>query len=487
VVFPVVADMHSESEPVMKKPTDWKGWWDSKMHLLYARRAARAFGADFFADLGDIGMDRWNKGGLPDWESHMKPRMELQYQLYSGCRIPVLFAVGNHDLGHPKFQISKQQWGECFNLRQKRERLGATQLGADGTWGYLDIPAKRTRAILLNTTDTGAMKEGVSAEQTEWLAGALDSTPAGWRVVALSHISLHETLGDWHNGAGKRHRRTDGFVRVRTLFERFAASRGTPVFSVAGHSHLDAEISENGVSYVVTQSYGTTPWQKIDPLTRYSLLNRNATLLVDMFALKPSTGEMRVFRIGHGGESADRVLPRDANLGARCAAFCGSEARLVVPGVSRTVRFRVSEGEAAQRDMTAETRDGIRFVWIDNKGGEITKAQFDFFAAESAGPAPVALILSVPLYMAGLSVEEAPCAHPDWKMPPGHPEIATRTGWLGGGHSNTTLHFRWNVVNAPRLAGVFCVYGRSAFSAVERGAVECSAPAGTTLDVAVNA
>ena len=54
----------------------------------------------------------------------------------------------------------------------------------------------------------------------------------------------------------------------------------------------------------------------------------------------------------------------------------------------------------------------------------------------------VALVLSVPLYMPGLSVGEAPCGHPRWKMPPDHPEIRKRVGWLGGGHSYTTFYFR---------------------------------------------
>lgn len=197
VVFPVVSDLHAEGEPKLKVPVTGIDWWDSKIHLLYACCAARAFESDFFADLGDIGMDRWQKGGLPSWESHMQPRLEIQYRLYRGMKMPIVFAVGNHDLGHTQKTITTREWGELFNLRQKKERVGATELGPDGDYGFLDLAAKKTRVLFLNTTSTGAMGKGISRAQTAWADKAVAGTPPGWRLVVLSHICLHRNMGRW--------------------------------------------------------------------------------------------------------------------------------------------------------------------------------------------------------------------------------------------------------------------------------------------------
>ena len=485
VVFPIVSDLHAEGEPKLKVPVTGIDWWDSKIHLLYACCAARAFEADLFADLGDIGMDRWQKGGLPPWDAHMKPRMEIQYRLYENLEMPVLFAVGNHDLGHPQKTITVREWGECFNLRQKKERVGATELGPDGDYGILDLAAKKTRILLLNTTSMSPMGKGISRAQTVWAEKVVAGTPSGWRLVVLSHICLHRNMGRWLPDTLERPD-GEGFTEIRAQLEKFAAARRMPVYALSGDSHFDNELTENGVTYAITQSYGTVPWQMLPPESRYQLLDRAHNLLVDMVALKPASGAMKVFRIGAGGELADRDLVHDPNRGTRKFVYSSGVARLAVPGVTKTVLFTVAAGDARKKNLTAESRDGLRFVWLDNAGGEINKEQFEFFNREAEGREPVALVLSVPLYILGLSVEDAPCGHVLWKMPPDHPEIKTRTGWLGGGHSYTTFYFRWNVLHAPRLAGIFAAYSDKSFAACDEGAVECVAPAADGLKVVVN-
>ena len=485
VVFPLVSDLHAEGEPTLKVPVVGIDWWDSKIHLLYACCAARAFEADFFADLGDIGMDRWQRGGLPPWEAHMKPRMEIQYRLYENLEMPVLFAVGNHDLGHPQKTITVREWGECFNLRQKKERGGATELGPDGDYGFLDLAAKKTRILFLNTTSTGPMGKGISRAQTDWAEKAVAATPSGWRLVVLSHSCLHRNMGRWLPATLERPD-GEGFAEIRAQLEKFATARRMPVCAFSGDSHFDNELTENNVTYAITQSYGTSPWQMLPPESRYHLLDRAHDLLVDMVALKPASGAVKVFRIGAGGELADRDLVRDPNRGTRKFVYSSGVARLAVPGVTKTVRFTVSADDARTKNLTTESRNGLRFVWLDNAGGEITKEQFEFFKREAESREPVALVLSVPLYIPGLSVEEAPCGHVHWKMPPDHPEIKTRTGWLGGGHSYTTFYFRWIVLHTPRLAGIFAAYSDTSFAACDEGAVECVAPAADGLKVVIN-
>jgi hypothetical protein len=485
VVFPIISDLHAEGEPKMKAPVTRLDWYDAKIHLLLARAVARRFNSDFIADLGDFGMDRWQKGGLPPWKEHMSPRMDLQYRLYRGEKVPVLFAPGNHDFGHPKKTITLKEWGECFNLRQKRERAGATELSANGDYGYLDLDAKKTRVVFMDTSETAPMGKGITASQVEWLGETARTTPAGWRLVVVSHIPLHRSLGrmpsesfDIPDGVG--------FAESRDILEKFAASRSMPVYTFAGHSHSDLEVEEKGVIYAISQSYGTAPWQRITPDARYTLVDRASTVIVDMVAIKPKNGEAKIFRVGAGGEKLDRDLVRGINRGAASWVYSSNRLRVNVPGVTARTSFKVGAGEAKAKNMTSEVRDGVRFVWIDNAGGEVTEAQRNFFNREAAKREPVALVLSVPVFVAGLSLDEAPSAHVAWKMPPDHPEINVRVGWLGGGHSYQTFYFRWNIFTAPRMVGIFAAYRDKSFVASDYGVVECVAPEDKGLEVVVN-
>ena len=486
VVFPVLTDVHDETKPVVHVPEKWLDFWEQKLHVLYAKYAAQRFGADFVADLGDIGMDRCQGGKAAPWAEHMKPRLELHYRLYDGLDVPVLFSCGNHDLGHSQRHITTKEWATYFNIPQRRNRKGATELGPTGDYGYLDLAAKRTRIVFLNTSVDSVGGEAISKEELAWIGPAVESTPQGWRLVVLSHICLEPHLGYWTLPGDNGVHDGNGFPEMRAILEKFAAARKVPVIAIAGHSHCDFELEQNGVIYAISQCLGTTPFQAIPANGRYQVVDRGHQTIFDFVALKPANGDCRMFRVGAGGEAADRDLATNADRGSVAAAFAGGTLRLTVPGVMGSRSFTVSADEARRKNLTAETRDGIRFVYIDNAGGELTQEQFDFFNREKGSLTPVALVLSVPLYMPGLTVEEAPCGHPRWKMPPDHPEIRKRVGWLGGGHSYTTFYFRWNVLHAPRLVGVFSAYADRSFAASCDGVFQASAPAKSGLNVVIN-
>ena len=485
VVFPILTDIHDETTNEVKVPKTWLDFWQQKLHVLYAKYAAQKFGADFIADLGDIGMDRWQGGKPAPWAEHMKPRLELEYKLYDGLDIPVLFSCGNHDLGHPQKHITTKEWASYLNIPQQRNRKGATALSPDGDYGYLDLAAKRTRIVFLNTSVDSVGGDNISNEELAWVGSALRSTPQGWRLCVLSHVCLDPHLGCWVI-ENDNIRQPNGFPEMRALLEKFAAERKMPVYAFAGHSHCDFEREMNGVVYAITQSLGTTPFQAIPGHGRYQVVDRGHQTIFDFVALKPASGDCRMFRVGAGGEAADRDLSTNADRGSVAAVCTGDRVRLTVPGVVERCSFSVSTDDAKRKNLTAETRDGIRFVYIDNAGGELTQEQFDFFNREKVSRTPIALILSVPLYMPGLSVDEAPCGHPKWKMPPDHPEIKKRVGWLGGGHSYTTFYFRWNVLHAPRMVGVFSVWADKSFAATCDGVFQAVASASTGLHVNVN-
>lgn len=320
VVFPLVADIHA-ARPGFLYPPDFR---DPKIHSVLAQRAALAFKADFFAELGDIGFDRDLKWKPSKKEDALK-RLESQRNLYKGFPLPVLFCMGNHDTGRAnggdfsELRLSAGQYGGMFNGMMKK-RGTPLVTGPNEDYGYFDVPGKRSRVFFLNTSDND--ERGFSLEQMQFLADGLKGVPPGTCVVLLSHICIHPTLGTWK---GERARRiANGEICMRMLADFKTSGKGegegvswdfskvkdgsiTGIFS--GHSHVNAQAEHRGIAFVLTQSYGTVSAKDLPEGVDYvTPVFRTRSMLVDMVAVKPDRREFRVFRIGAGGAERDRAF-----------------------------------------------------------------------------------------------------------------------------------------------------------------------------------
>lgn len=307
VVFPIVTDVHS-SRPAIAEPPDFS---DSKMHILFACRAAEKFKADFIADLGDIGLDTPATAA----PSNAQARLQANVQLFGHAPVPVLFAMGNHDHGRQEFRVTNKLYGELFNGPMKK-RFPTCVTGPDCDYGSFDVPEKRCRVFFLNSSD-GAYY-GFSLPQLQFLADNL-RLPAGHSAVVLQHLCVN-AIGRWKSYPD---RVAHGAVYTKILEDFAAGAAGSLetvswdfrknrnarlVGSISGDSHFDRQLTTNGVTYVITQGYGGISPKELSEGCVVTPFSRASAMLIDVAAIKPEKGEFRMFRIGAGGAARDRTF-----------------------------------------------------------------------------------------------------------------------------------------------------------------------------------
>jgi len=312
--FTFVTDIHSRSADIAA-PIDWT---DGKMHIPLAIRTAVLAEADFVADLGDQDLER-----MCTSRETLERRMASTIALYEPCPLPVLFCMGNHDHGRPfpgekERPVTNARFGETFNTLAGRH--GHTLvLSPDKSWGYYDVPAKRLRAIFLNTSD-GAYY-GYTAAQLQFFANAL-CLPKGWTAVALQHYCIVSAIGHWRSwreksafcgaNAAIAQRIAEDMIAHAKGSEKgvswdFTGLEGTNFAGFfCGDSHFDHQIDWQGVHYTVSQGYSGCPAHDFPYGAVSTPFARNRMCLFELVAVKPEKGQVKVFRVGAGGEARDR-------------------------------------------------------------------------------------------------------------------------------------------------------------------------------------
>ena len=317
VAFPIVTDVHSRTGALPKDLS----FADSKMHIFLAQHAAEEGMADFLADLGDIDLDMGSfkngKRAAFCEKEQMEARLDAQVRIYEDCPCPVFFCVGNHD--HSGGRYASAQFGARFNVGITQARGHALALGPDGSYGFYDIPAKKTRAIFLNSSDEGYY--GYSVAQLAFFARSLATLPEGWTAFLLQHFCIQTVIGRWTSYPDTKAKRQE---KVIAVMEDFVARRKGSADGVAwdfsgrkdarfagcffGDSHFDNYLRANGVDYSISQGYGTVQPKELTivPTAVYTRFPRASQMLVDYVGIKPAKREVRIFRLGAGGPARDR-------------------------------------------------------------------------------------------------------------------------------------------------------------------------------------
>lgn len=326
VSFPLITDVHSHAPgPTGTAPA----WGDSKSHVLFQRAIAQATGADFLANLGDMDFDVNILGTTPDW-TQVQPVIDGFVKLYSNERRPVLFTVGNHD--HAKGRWTSKQFGDTFLRGINGPHGHDLHLSDCGTWGYYDIPAKKFRAIFLNTSDEGYL--GFSVRQMQFLSDTLAAAPEGWNVAIFQHANIPSFIASWRRFIGDGNFKRSGIEMQ--MVEDFANHRGDLVqgfnnppirgqfggvkwdFSQSkanlvgvfqGHLHAESFLKYANVAYVIRPGYGTVPYdcrcgEWRDPKHELKF-NRVTDMMIDLVAVKPTRRLVHIFRFGCGGPKSE--------------------------------------------------------------------------------------------------------------------------------------------------------------------------------------
>jgi len=317
VIFPLISDLHS-GIPEFQAPVNFR---DSKIHAVILLRAASQLHADFVADLGDHGFDR-DSNWVASTLEHAEKRLQSQVALYKSTDLPVIFCMGNHDdgsaNGHSRSEkkLSTKEFGEMFSGQTVAKGYKLTR-GPNGDWGFFDLPEKKFRVFFMNTCDEGNYGF-FSKAQLQFLADGL-KLHEGWTAVTLEHICLHQTIGCWLPSRKSSMRNDQIYIKILEDFVKnakgeldgvnwdFTGNRNTALAgTLSGDSHFDAQATENGVNYVITQSYGTINLNNLPENGRNLRFDRSRELLCDVVVIKPQKRVMRFFRLGAGGAECDR-------------------------------------------------------------------------------------------------------------------------------------------------------------------------------------
>ena len=176
-------------------------------------------------------------------------------------------------------------------------------------------PLPVEKAFFVSTAECGNGGGcAISLEQVAFMRKAVAETPDGWAVTFFSHECLHPDCGRWDSPDYKtpRHKLSPGYVGMRELIsETVRGGRLKAHGILCGDSHYDLDWTdpESSIRYVISQGYGGCgkkqhPKSPAVPVELH--FDRAKQMLVDVSAIRPRTGEWKVFRVGVGGASRDR-------------------------------------------------------------------------------------------------------------------------------------------------------------------------------------
>lgn len=307
VIFPYMTDIHSRSVTIAD-PIDWS---DSKMHIYIGQQAARQMKVDFFADLGDMEIEM-----VPKTPEEVESMLASKQTIYRDFDLPALFSMGNHDHGKNRI-VSSDRFGEMFNGMTAAKGFKLV-FGESQSWGFYDLPEKKTRVFFTNTSDDGYY--GLSVSQLQFIADHLADLEEGWTAVIMQHFCVQVVIGHWTSWPNCHAKNEDVFIK---MCEDFVANRSGGMNGVKwdftankdtrlagcfyGDSHFDHHLLSNGVHYSISQGYGgVNPKELPDDQAVHTNFNRASECLVDVVVIKPEKREVKIFRVGAGGEARDR-------------------------------------------------------------------------------------------------------------------------------------------------------------------------------------
>ncbi len=275
----------------------------SYMHIGYAAEAAKAFGADFMVNLGDIGLNAYPATVDAAYAKTVVDNTQAEMLKYDGIW---LYAAGNHDWDAGEGQFYSEQFLTDTFQKPWQERAGENlHLTPGKVYCYYDIPEKGLRVILLNSTGTGTQGGFYyifDEPQMQWLEALLAETPADLDVLVMCHYMPHP-LGRWTTSNPPEYS-LESNARVMGILADYAKEHQL-VGLITGDAHVNMHVCEDGVNYFISQGYGWVVPDLMLEGTRHAFFDYTETLCLDVVAIKPASNEVHTFRIGAGGASYD--------------------------------------------------------------------------------------------------------------------------------------------------------------------------------------
>ena len=285
VTFPVLSDLHTILEDI---DTSEPGLRNTLNAIEAVHQADAIFNFDFFADLGDIGLELPQNEG----EENRKRLLKTYSDAHHCVGKPSIVCMGNHDYDHGKLTAS--DFGDIMN-RPNLERGHILHFGENSSYGYYDMVSKGVRIFFLNTSNGNPYM--LDEVQLDFLEKNL-LVPEDWCAVVLMHACPHV------NGHCVRvpYKVPPSFVR----FGKIVSQATCAVCVFCGDSHFDNEFSFGRAPGFLTQGYGGATGNYLPPGGRLMRFDSARTMLAELVVLRPELRRVDVLRIGANDAAADR-------------------------------------------------------------------------------------------------------------------------------------------------------------------------------------
>ena len=170
--------------------------------------------------LGDTNSVLWEGSG----QSYGGEEYNTFAEQLRPCSNKVYFALGNHDraawdgLDYNDIKIIYNDFIASKDVTGNKERY----------YYYFDIPDKKLRYVVLNTSESTTDYHRMSATQLEWIKTAVTLPASNWAVVVLGHLDIDpNTFCE------------DGSDDGATIISNINTCNGRVVGYFCGHQHLD--------------------------------------------------------------------------------------------------------------------------------------------------------------------------------------------------------------------------------------------------------
>lgn len=203
--------------------------------------------------------------------------------------------VGNHDDGNTTNKLFPDSY--IYAYLMAAEECPQIVRGGDFYY-YMDDACEKTRYLFLDTAYKCYWAD--DAEQTAFVKEALKSTPAGWHIVAISHVWVQMDYSVSPAVPGDFSEPAKTFLNIFDAYNartgEYSSCVGKVEFCIGGHTHIDLDrMTTGGIPVVITET---------DSRNVRSGLACNAGTItensVNAIIADYSTNTINVIRIGRG-------------------------------------------------------------------------------------------------------------------------------------------------------------------------------------------
>jgi len=214
---------------------------------------------------------------------------------------PFYVVYGNHDgngIGAPSSSDNFTK-GNTYAIAQKS--TDTIMNYGDLCYFYFDNQTTKTRYICLDTGGGAAV--ALSAAQSEWLSGALNTMPSGYHALIFAHIYYEQTNG-WHVGLQPSELQRTGFMNsVCTILDTFNTNNIDKKVEAmfGGHVHIDCNFSSpGGIPIVLSDCDTRQTFTTDDGTTAKHAIGTVNEQCFDITTINYSTKTIKCVRVGRG-------------------------------------------------------------------------------------------------------------------------------------------------------------------------------------------